>query len=42
MAKSSKYVEMMPDEYGDIDYSADQNAVWRDLFAQQKPNIEEL
>jgi phenylalanine-4-hydroxylase len=40
MAKSSKYVAMVPDEYGDIHYSADQNAVWRDLFAQQKPNIE--
>ena len=39
MAKSSSYTAMTPDENGRIAYSAQEDAVWRDLYAEQLPNI---
>lgn len=39
MSKSTKYIakEMKPD--GRINYSAEDDAVWRDLVSQQQPNV---
>ena len=40
MSKISAYAAKLPDEAGRIDYSAEDNTVWRDLFAQQLPNVQ--
>lgn len=40
MSKSSAYVAKYPDETGHIDYDEADDAVWRDLFAQQLPNVQ--
>lgn len=37
MVKSTNYSAKKPDENGHINYSDDENAVWRDLFEQQQP-----
>jgi len=42
MVKSSAYAAKQPDETGHIAYSADDDAVWRDLYAQQLPNVHEF
>jgi len=39
MLKSSSYAAKQPDETGHIAYSAQDDAVWRDLYAQQLPNV---
>lgn len=39
MAKSTKYIAKIPDDAGYIAYSQDEYAVWRDLYAQQAPNV---
>ena len=36
MGKSTKYVSRLPDASGRIQYSADENAIWAELFARQK------
>ncbi|MDA5555963.1 phenylalanine 4-monooxygenase [Shimia sp. MMG029] len=42
MPKTTKYVAKVPDADGVIHYTAQENAVWRDLVAQQQPNVERL
>lgn len=39
MAKSSAYTAKHPDASGRISYSTSDDAVWRDLYAQQMPNV---
>lgn len=39
MGKVSKYTAKTPDRTGYIDYSADDDSVWRDLVARQDPNV---
>lgn len=39
MSKLSTYTAKQPDKTGRIAYSADDDAVWRDLYAQQLPNV---
>lgn len=39
MPKSTSYAAKLPDASGHIAYSPDEDAVWRDLFARQIPNI---
>lgn len=39
MAKTSAYVAKRPDSEGQIHYTDDENAVWRDLYAQQAPDV---
>ena len=39
MPKSSKYKAKTPDHDGRIAYSTQDDAVWRDLFAQQQPSV---
>lgn len=41
MPKSTEYIAKIPDEAGFIAYSAEENAVWADLYAQQLPRIQE-
>jgi len=40
MAKQSAYAAKSPDSEGHIHYTAAENAVWRDLYAQQAPNVQ--
>ncbi len=40
MPKSSAYTAKTPDKTGRIRYTAAEDAVWRDLFAMQRPNVE--
>lgn len=39
MPKSTKYVAKTPDARGFIAYTAEEDAVWRDLYAMQEPNV---
>lgn len=39
MPKSTKYTAKCADARGHIDYSAEEDAVWADLYAAQEPNI---
>lgn len=39
MAKTSAYAAKRPDAQGHIHYTDEENAVWRDLYAQQAPNV---
>tara|TARA_B110000305_G_scaffold237111_1_gene299741 strand:+ start:64 stop:936 length:873 start_codon:yes stop_codon:yes gene_type:complete len=39
MGKSTNYIAKVPDDNGFIGYSDAENEVWRDLYAQQIPNI---
>lgn len=39
MPKSTAYLAKLPDETGHIPYSAEEDAVWRDLFARQVPAV---
>ena len=39
MPKTSKYVAKIPDMWGRIDYSEEENAIWSDLFARQIPSV---
>ena len=39
MPKSIAYTAKIPDALGHIAYTAEDNAVWRDLFAQQLPRV---
>ena len=39
MGHASAYIAKMPDATGHISYSAEDNAVWQDLMAQQLPNV---
>jgi phenylalanine-4-hydroxylase len=41
MAKSTSYVAMQPDAEGLIPYTAENDAVWRDLLARQLPAVRE-
>lgn len=40
MPKHSKYIAKIPDAEGRIAYTDAENAVWRDLWAQQQPNVD--
>lgn len=40
MPKDTKYIAKHPDDAGLIHYTSDEDAVWRDLVAQQQPNVE--
>lgn len=40
MPKSTDYIAKVPDQNGTIQYTAEENLVWRDLVLQQQPNIE--
>ena len=40
MAKTSSYIAKVPDHHGMIHYDASEDAVWRDLYAAQLPNIQ--
>lgn len=40
MSKLCTYEVKIPDGNGHIAYSAEDDAVWRDLYAQQMPNVE--
>ena len=42
MPKDTKYVAKQPDENGLIAYSEMEDAVWRDLVAQQQPSVDAL
>lgn len=42
MAKISAYLAKVANTAGNIEYTADEDAVWRDLYAQQLPNIRTL
>lgn len=42
MPKDTDYLSKQPDEFGRINYTAEEDAVWRDLVAQQQPNVERL
>lgn len=39
MPKSTEYVAKLPDTLGFIDYTAEEDAVWRDLYAMQEPRV---
>lgn len=39
MPRSTDYVAKQPDAQGFIDYDAEENAVWRDLYARQLPAL---
>lgn len=39
MSKTSAYVAKTPDAQGHIHYTEDENAVWRDLVARQRPAV---
>lgn len=39
MPKNTTYVAKEPDAKGFIDYTAEEDAVWRDLYARQMPNV---
>lgn len=41
MPKSTAYTAKTPDAHGRIAYSAQDDAVWRDLFAQQLPRVQD-
>ena len=38
MPKSTSYAAKIPDAQGHIAYDAEEDAVWRDLYARQLPN----
>lgn len=38
----TNYIAKMPDTAGFIAYTAEEDAVWRDLFARQLPNVQRL
>jgi len=40
MTKTSAYAAKIPDAAGWIEYTAEEDAVWRDLVAQQLPNVD--
>lgn len=40
MPKQTSYTAKHPDADGQIRYTASENAVWRDLVAQQQPNVD--
>ncbi|MGY3436587.1 MULTISPECIES: phenylalanine 4-monooxygenase [unclassified Marinovum] len=40
MPKTTSYSAKLPDDRGFIAYSAEEDAVWRDLYDQQLPNVE--
>lgn len=40
MPKSTKYQAKIPDAQGYISYTPEEDAVWADLYTQQKPNVE--
>ncbi|NIZ13712.1 phenylalanine 4-monooxygenase [Phaeobacter sp. HF9A] len=40
MPKNTKYTAKQPDPDGRITYTPEEDAVWRDLVAQQQPNVE--
>lgn len=42
MAKTSAYIAKIPGSDGRIIYTAAENAVWRDLYARQAPNIRKM
>jgi phenylalanine-4-hydroxylase len=42
MPESTKYIAKSPDENGFIPYTTAEDAVWRDLVAQQQPSVEKL
>ncbi len=42
MPKDTSYTAKTPDSTGQIQYDADENAVWRDLVAQQMPKVQRL
>lgn len=42
MPKDTSYTAKTPDEAGRIAYSAAEDAVWRDLVAQQQPNVDQF
>jgi phenylalanine-4-hydroxylase len=42
MPKSTKYVAKQPDETGRINYTAQEDSVWRDLVAQQQPSVDKF
>ena len=42
MPKDTSYLAKRPDESGWISYSKEEDAVWRDLVAQQQPSVEKL
>ncbi len=42
MPKSTKYTAKQPDAHGFIDYTPEEDAVWRDLVAQQQPSVNKL
>jgi len=39
VGKQTKYVSRLPDASGRIDYTAEENAIWAELFARQKQAI---
>lgn len=39
MSKTTNYIAKEPNEAGIINYSKDDDAVWRDLVSQQQPNV---
>lgn len=40
MPKETKYIAKIADAAGRIDYTSQDDAVWRDLVAQQQPNVD--
>lgn len=42
MPKSTKYRAKIPNARGHIAYTAEEDAVWRDLVAQQQPSVDRL
>ncbi|AKO96614.1 MULTISPECIES: phenylalanine 4-monooxygenase [Marinovum] len=40
MPKSTSYAAKIPDAQGHIAYDAEEDAVWRDLYARQLPNVQ--
>ena len=42
MPKNTSYVAKTPDQHGHIPYTAEEDAVWRDLVARQEDNVAKL
>ena len=40
MPKTSSYTAMLPDSSGRVPYTAEDDAVWRDLMARQLPSVQ--
>ena len=40
MPKSTKYAAKMADDRGHINYTAEEDAVWADLYAAQQENVQ--